>query len=90
MAKRPLSERSKPVVLTRTWSDAEAEVIVGLLRAHDIFAWTASDVPHSVMPLTVNGLGEVRVLLDSEDLEDAANLLAEYGDDLELETGSGN
>jgi hypothetical protein len=78
------------VVLTRTWSDTEAELIVGLLQAHGLFAWTASDVPHSVLPLTVNGLGEVRILVNSDDVEDAATLLAEYSGDLELENGAGN
>jgi hypothetical protein len=74
-------------VLTRTWSDTEAELIVGLLRSHGIYAWTASDVPHNLYPLTVDGLGEVRIMVSSDDVEEGAALLAEYADEVSAEGG---
>ena len=46
------------VVIFRTHSDIEASIVRGLLDAHGIPALVASDVPHSIFPLTVDGLGE--------------------------------
>ena len=68
----------EPAVIFRTCSDIEASIVVGLLEAHGIDARASSDVPHSVFPLTVNGLGEVRVSVPEEQAEAAARLLSDY------------
>ena len=85
MAEREGREAA-PAVLTRVWNDSEAELILGLLRSYEIYAWTASDVPHSLYPLTVDGLGEVRVMVSERDLDRAAALLAEHAVDFEPDT----
>lgn len=69
---------SEPTVILRTCSDIEASLVVGLLNAHGIAASVASDVPHSVFPLTVNGLGEVRVSVPSDQADDARRLISDY------------
>jgi ribonuclease-3 len=38
----------------------------------------ASDVPHTVFPLTINGLGEVRIAVSSDDADAAARLIEDY------------
>jgi ribonuclease III len=71
---------SEPAIVFRTCSDIEASIVVGLLEAHGIMANLASDVPHAVFPLSVNGLGEVRVSVPGEQAEAATRLLADYRD----------
>jgi ribonuclease III len=67
-----------PVVVFRTHSDVEANIVRGLLDAHGIEAVLSSDVPHSIFPLTVNGLGEVRVSVGADLAEAAIRLIADY------------
>lgn len=59
------------------WSDWEAEVIIGLLRAHDIEARANSEIPHSVLPMTADGLGEVQILVGKEDALRARDIIQE-------------
>ena len=49
------------VVIFRSQSDVEASIVRGLLEANGIMAVLSSRVTHSVFPVNVNELGEVRV-----------------------------
>ena len=69
---------NEPVVVFRTWSDIEASIVRGLLEAHGIDVSLASDVPHAVFPLTVNGLGEVRVAVPADAADAATRILRDY------------
>jgi len=69
---------SDPVVVFRTWSDIEASIVRGLLEAHGVAVSLASDVPHGVFPLTVNGLGEVRIAVAGDMAEAATRLIQDY------------
>ena len=66
------------VLLMKTWNDGEAETVRQILANHDIPCQVVSDVPHSVLPITVDGLGEIRVLVSESKLGQAKTLLAEY------------
>jgi hypothetical protein len=66
------------VLLMRTWSDGEAEMVRRLLEAYAIPCQVVSDVPHTVLPLSVDGLGEVRILVARRNLESARALLADH------------
>ncbi len=70
------------VVIFRTHSDIEANVVRGLLDAHGISAMLSSDVPHSVFPLTINGLGEVRLSVVEPEAERAQRIIAEHRADV--------
>ena len=70
---RPLSD---PVVVFRTWDDVEASLVEGLLRSAGIPCALVSDISHAVYPLTVDGLGEIRILVAAEDAEDARQRIA--------------
>lgn len=59
------------------WSDWEAEVIIGLLRAHDIGAQANSEIPHAVLPTTADGLGEIQILVIQEDALRARDVIQE-------------
>ena len=69
---------SDPIVVFRTWSDIEASIVRGLLEAHGIDVSVASDIPHAVFPLTVNGLGEVRIAVAGDEAEAATRLIQDY------------
>jgi ribonuclease III len=66
------------VVIFRAHSDVEADLVKGLLEAHGIFSFRSSDVPHSVFPLNINGLGEVRLTVHTRDAEAASRIIADY------------
>jgi ribonuclease-3 len=63
------------VVIFRTHSDIEAKIVRGMLEAHGIMSVLASDVPHSVFPLSVDPLGEVRLSVRDDDAEDAKRVI---------------
>ncbi len=65
-------------IIFRTHSDVEASIVRGLLDAHGIPALVASDVPHSIFPLTVDGLGEVRISVREEDADDAQRVIESH------------
>jgi ribonuclease-3 len=69
---------SDVVVVFRTHSDIEASVVRGLLETHGIYSMVSSDVPHSIFPLTINGLGEVRISVRATEAEDAARIISEH------------
>ena len=74
-----MSATGDPVVIFRTHSDVEANIVIGLLDAHGIEAIVSSDVSHSIFPLTVNGLGEVRVSVGADQADAARRLIADFG-----------
>jgi ribonuclease III len=72
-AGRPLT------VVFRTHSDIEASIVRGLLEAHGIETAASSDLTHSVFPLTIDGLGEVRVSVPADCAEAAQRIIREQG-----------
>ena len=65
-------------VIFRTQSDVEASVVRGLLEAHGLPSVVASDVPHSIFPLAINGLGEVRISVHPDDAEQARRIIESH------------
>jgi ribonuclease III len=65
-------------VIFRTQSDIEANVVRGLLETHGIQALLSSDGPHSVFPLTIDGLGEVRLSVRADDAARAQHLISAF------------
>ena len=77
---RPDVERPDPAALAvvfRTHSDIEASIVVGLLEAHGIMAAASSDLTHSVFPLSVDGLGEVRISVPASQADAARGVIRE-------------
>lgn len=58
--------------------DKEALVVKGLLESDGIWCSLESDVPHSVFPLEVDGLGAVRIMVSEGDAERAVDLISSY------------
>ena len=65
-------------LLVTTWNDGGAVVIRQRLSAYKIPSQVVSDVPHAVLPIFVDGLGEVRILVPTSRLRDPRRLLAEH------------
>jgi ribonuclease III len=71
-----------PIVIFRTHSDIEASIVRGLLEAHGVLSIASSAVPHSVFPLTVNGLGEVRISVRPDEAEEARRIIESHRTEL--------
>lgn len=65
-------------LLLKTWDDTEAELVRGILESYGIPCQVISQITHSVVPLTVNGLGEIRLSVPEEAAEEARRILAEH------------
>jgi len=74
-----------PVVIFRAQSDVEASIVRGLLEAHGVPSILSSPVTHSVFPLNVNELGEVRIAVHPADADEARRII----DSHRTELGSG-
>ena len=72
-------DRDHLVELCRVWGDAEALVIRALLEEHSITCHFTSHADHKVHPFSLDGLGEVRIFVLPEHLEEARALLAGAG-----------
>jgi ribonuclease III len=72
---RPHDNQSGWAVVFRTHSDIEASIVVGLLEAHGIYAAASSDLTHSVFPLSIDGLGEVRIAVATSQAEAAIGII---------------
>jgi len=66
------------VVIFRTQSDIEASVVRALLDAHGICAMLSSQIPHSVLPISINGLGEVRLSVLASDADEAVRIIESH------------
>jgi ribonuclease-3 len=80
---RPEHERTDPpplAVVFRTQSDIEASIVVGLLEAHGIVAAPSSDLTHAVFPLSIDGLGEVRISVPASQADAARAIIREQSE----------
>ena len=70
------------IIIFRAHSDIEASVVRGLLETHGIPSVTSSDVPHSVFPLNVSALGEVRISVNVGDADAARGIIESHRTEL--------
>ena len=65
----------------------EADIIQSYLKSHGIESFTRGLAVHSVHPFTVDGMGEIRILVSEDDAELARQALETYleSDTLEIE-----
>jgi ribonuclease-3 len=66
------------IVIFRTHSDIEASVVRSLLDAHGIQAMLSSQIPHSVLPISINGLGEVRLSVLASEADEAVRIIESH------------
>jgi ribonuclease-3 len=70
------------VIIFRTQSDVEASVVRGLLEAHGVPTVVASGITHSIFPLAIDGLGEVRISVHPGDADEARRIIDSYRTEL--------
>jgi ribonuclease-3 len=66
------------IVIFRTHSDVEARIVHGLLEAHGVPSVVASDLPHSIFPVSVNGVGDVRISVHQDDAAEARGIIESH------------
>jgi ribonuclease III len=76
---RPLPDL---VVVFRTSSGIEAEIVRSLLEAHGILSVVSSDVPQSIFPLSVDGLGNIRLAVHPSESEEAERIIESHRTEL--------
>ena len=74
---RKPSKETGLVELTRVLGPVEAEVIKSFLMNHGISCILQGQMVQSVYPMTVDGMGELRVMVSEDDLALAKELLAD-------------
>ena len=70
------------MVIFRSSSAIEARVVGSLLEAHGIMSVVSSDVPQSIFPLSVDGLGEVRLSVHPDEAEEARRIIESHRTEL--------
>ena len=72
-AGRDMTDR-EPIVVFRTQSTIEANVVRGLLETRGISGVISSGAPQAIFPFIVSGLGEVRLTVRGEEADKASCL----------------
>ena len=70
------------VVIFRSHSDIEAQIVRGLLETHGLISVISSDVPQSIFPLSVEGLSAVRLSVHPDDAEEAQRIIEAHRTEL--------
>ena len=70
------------VVIFRTHSDIEAQVVRGLLETHGMMSVVSSDLPHSIFPLSVEGVSAVRISVHADDADEAQRIIEAHRTEL--------
>ncbi len=66
------------VEIYRTWNEQKAGMIKELLGDYDIECYLSSHITHSVYPIPVDGLGEIRVMVPQEEEEKSRDVVANF------------
>ena len=75
MNKRKVSKHVKLVEVYRAVGEAEAQIIKGLLESNGIPCLLKSNAAPSVHVFTVDGMGEVKVMVGESTAEEAKRLI---------------
>lgn len=65
----------KETTVYRTWDEPMAGMALGLLQGVGIHARVAADMTRSVYPFTMDGLGEIQIVVPEEEADQAIELL---------------
>jgi len=66
------------VLVHKVWGEPKAQLIKTLLEDFDIPVNVMMHAPPSLLPMTVDGLAEVRILVHARDLDKAQHIIADY------------
>jgi hypothetical protein len=81
-----MNEQDQPLREIRSvWGQAEADVIRSLLESHGITSLFRGRVLQSIYPMTMDGLGEIKIFVTEKDYDTAMAVLAELPKPEEVE-----
>ncbi|MBS3765989.1 DUF2007 domain-containing protein [Candidatus Bipolaricaulota bacterium] len=66
------------VEIHRTWNEQKAEMMKSLLEDYGVNCYLSSHITHSVYPIPVDGLGEIRVMVPENAETKAIDLIENY------------
>ena len=66
----------KNVIVFTTWDEPIADMALNFLHDAGIPALKTGEVPRSVMPFTMDGLGEIAIRVPETDIENALEIIA--------------
>ena len=78
VAKDENVDRQNLVLLMRTQSEPEANIVKGILEESGIDCVLVTQVPHGLYPFTVDGLATIQVKVLACDLDAAQTVLSDY------------
>jgi hypothetical protein len=76
--KRPKNRESEFKEVYKAWGSAEAEVVKSFLESHGIPCMLKGLVVQSVHPFSMDGLGEIKILVPEKDYALAEKLLKSH------------
>jgi hypothetical protein len=59
------------------WGDSDADIVVSFLHSRGIYAEASPQGPRSAFPFSVDGLGEIQILVEQSAVDGARSALAE-------------
>ena len=66
----------KEITIFRTWEEPIADMAIDFLSSEGIAAVKMSEIPRSVMPMTMDGIGEIEIRVPEEDVDRAVEIIA--------------
>jgi ribonuclease-3 len=70
------------VVIFRTHSDIEAQIVRGLLESHGMMTVVAADTPHAIFPVSVEGVSAMRIAVHADDADEAQRIIEAHRTEL--------
>ena len=70
------------VVIFRTHSDIEAQIVRGLLETHGVMSVVSAEGPQSIFPLSVEGLSAVRISVHPDVADEAQRIIEAHRTEL--------
>jgi ribonuclease-3 len=70
------------VVIFRTHSDIEAQIVRGLLETHGMMTVVSADTPHALFPVSVEGVSAMRIAVHADDADEAQRIIEAHRTEL--------
>lgn len=71
------NDKQQWVTVYRAWGDADAQIVMGLLKSSGMDCYAEGNAAQSVHPFTIDGLGEIRVKVSVDNAHAAQFLIEE-------------
>ena len=67
--------RMKEITVFRTWEEPIADMAIDFLVSEGINALKMCEMPRSVLPMTMDGLGEIELRVPEDDVDRAVEII---------------